>query len=73
MRKKQKTIRDLRKLKGWTQVELAHHTGVAPSTIYNWESGRFEPRVSQLRDLAVALDVTMDEIELVDEGKLAAA
>jgi transcriptional regulator with XRE-family HTH domain len=73
MRKTRRTIRDLRKLKGWTQVELARHTGVAPSTIYNWEAGRFEPRVSQLRDLADALGVTMDEIEMVDEGKLAAA
>ncbi len=69
-----KTIREWRKEKGWTQAELAYHAGVAPSSVYNWESGRFEPRASQLRDLAAALGVKMDDIELEVPGKdLAAA
>jgi len=62
------TIRQLREAKNWTQAELAHRAGVAPSTIYNWERGKFEPRVGQLRDLAAALGVRMDEIALVLEG-----
>ena len=68
-----KTIRELRKEKGWSQAELAHRAGVAPSSVYNWESGRFEPRASQLRDLAAALDVKMDDIELAEPGKELAA
>ena len=68
-----KTIRELRKEKGWSQAELAHRAGVAPSSVYNWESGRFEPRASQLRDLAQALDVKMDDIELLEPGKELAA
>ncbi len=71
-RVKRKTLRELRAEKGWSQAELAHQIGVSPSTIYNWESGRFEPRMSQLRDLATALNVTMDEIELSDAKKAAA-
>ncbi len=70
-----RSLKELRTERGWNQAELAHRIGVAPSTIYNWESGRFEPRFSQLRELAAVLEVTMDEIELVEEhreGKLAA-
>jgi transcriptional regulator with XRE-family HTH domain len=68
-----KTIRQLREDRGWTQVDLAVKIDVAPSTIYNWERGKFEPRVSQLRDLAEVFGVRMDEIELLDEveGKAA--
>jgi transcriptional regulator with XRE-family HTH domain len=68
-----KTIKYLRKEKGWSQAELAHRVGVAPSSIYNWESGRYEPRASQLRDLAAALDVKMDDIDLITSGKELAA
>ncbi len=57
-----KTIKQLREAKGWTQVELANKLSVAPSTIYNWERGRFEPRLKQLRDLARALGVSMNDI-----------
>lgn len=70
-----KTIRELRAERGWTQVELAFKLGVTPSTVYNWEKGRFEPRVSQLRDLARVFDVKMDDIELIipsESKKLAA-
>jgi transcriptional regulator with XRE-family HTH domain len=63
-----KTIRQLREAKGWTQVELAHHVGVTPSTVYNWERGRFKPRVEQLRDLASTLGVRMDDIALTITG-----
>ena len=62
-----KTIRQLREERGWTQLELANRLGVTPSTIYNWERGRFEPRASQLRQLAQAFAVKMDDIELVPE------
>ena len=59
-----KTIKELRDERGWTQLDLAYRLGVSPSTIYNWERGRNEPRVSQMRELAGVLGVKMDEIEL---------
>ena len=62
------TIEELRRARGWTQLELANRLGVTPSTIYNWERGRYEPRVSQLRDLARLFGVRMDEIGLVEPG-----
>lgn len=61
-----KTIRQLREEKGWTHLQLANMIGASPSSIYVWESGRKEPRVSHLRALADAFGVRMDEIELVD-------
>lgn len=70
-----KTIRDLRSGKGWTQADLAYQLDVAPSTIYNWESGRSEPRLAQFKQLALLFGVCMDEIEIpeADAKKLAAA
>lgn len=69
-----KTIRQLRKEKGWTQQELAAQVGVSLATVYNWESGKYEPRASQFRALGLALGVPMESIELVgeEEGKAAA-
>ena len=69
-----KTIRQLREERGWSQFELATKLGVTPSSVYNWESGRFEPRASQFRQLATVFGVSMDDIELPEPqtGKLAA-
>ncbi len=62
-----RTIRQLREERGWTQLELAYRLGVTPVTIYNWERGRTEPRVSQFRQLARTFGVSMDDIALVGE------
>jgi repressor LexA len=63
-----KTIRQLREAREWTQVDLANKLDVAPSTVYNWERGKVEPRVSQLRKVADVFGVRMDEIALVIQG-----
>lgn len=68
-----KTIREHRESKGWSQADLAFRAGVSPSTIYNWEAGRFEPKASQLRKLAQALEVSMDDIDFESDTKKAAA
>lgn len=59
-----KTIRELREERGWTQLELAYRLKVTPSTIYCWESGRYEPAISKFRLLAQTLGVSMDDIAL---------
>ncbi len=68
-----KTIRELRTERGWSQLELANRAGVTPSTIYNWERGRFEPKATQLRAVARAFGVSSDDIELVEEESKAEA
>ena len=68
----EKTIRELRQQHEWTQLELANRLGVTPSTVYNWERGNWEPRASQLRQLANLFSVRMDDIKLAEPEKIAA-
>jgi phosphoribosylformylglycinamidine cyclo-ligase len=58
------TIKELRKAAGLTQLELSNRLGVTPSTVYKWERGANEPSATNLRDLARALGVSMEEIDL---------
>ena len=61
------TIRQLRGERGWTQLHLAIRLGVTPVTIYNWERGNSEPRVTQFRHLARLFGVSMDDLTLANE------
>jgi transcriptional regulator with XRE-family HTH domain len=68
-----KTIRELREARGWTQLDLAFKLEVTPTTVYNWERGRYEPSASKLRAIAQVFGVSMDDIALVEEAGKAAA
>ncbi len=68
-----KTIRQLREAQGWTQLELAYRLEVTPGTVYAWESGRSEPKVSQLRAMARLFGVSSDTIELEERASKRAA
>ncbi len=57
-----RTIRELREERGLSPVELAADLGVSLATIYNWETGKSEPRASMLREIADVLEVRMDNI-----------
>jgi DNA-binding XRE family transcriptional regulator len=59
-----KTIRALRRERGWTQFELALKVGVQPQAVYFWESGRRTPQVPQLRKLGQVFGMCSDEIDL---------
>ena len=63
------TIRQLREERGWTQLHLAIQLGVTPVTIYNWERGNSEPRVTQFRQLARLFGVSMDDLTLKSEAE----
>ena len=69
-----RTVRQLREEHQWTQLELANKLGVTPATVYNWERGKYEPKAGQLRALARAFGVSMDEIDFegADQVKTAA-
>jgi DNA-binding XRE family transcriptional regulator len=58
------TIDVLRRERGWTQFQLALAIGVQPQTIYLWESGRRQPKVSQMRKLGKVFGRCSDEIDL---------
>lgn len=63
-----KTIRELRRERGWTQFELALAVGVQPQTVYLWESGRRLPHVPQMRRLGQVFDLCSDDIVLEPEA-----
>lgn len=47
---------------GLTQAEFAKKIGVSLSTVINWEKGRTEPDVSQLRKISELSGIPMDYI-----------
>lgn len=55
-----KTIANLRKSKGWTQVELAEKLMVSDKAISKWESEAGFPEISQLPVMAKLFNVTID-------------
>ena len=57
-----KRISVLRKQKGMTQMELANKFGISFQAVSNWERGISMPDISNLTDLADALDSTIDYI-----------
>jgi transcriptional regulator with XRE-family HTH domain len=61
-----KTLRELREAKDWSQAKLAAQLDISPSTVFNWESGRSEPRFSQARAVAALLGVSLDDLEFVE-------
>jgi DNA-binding XRE family transcriptional regulator len=71
----QHTIKSLREKEGWSQAELAALIGVAPSTVYNWESNKVEPRLGQFKQLSLLFQLPMDNIVIpaVATKKLLAA
>lgn len=60
-------IRHVREREGKTQEDLAFEAGVHPTWISRIESGRFDPRWSSVRRLAIALGVTMTELVALSE------
>lgn len=44
------------------QTEFAKALEVSPATIYNWESGKTEPSISQLRAISRLSGVPIDNI-----------
>ena len=53
-------LRELRIKSGMTQNEIATKLGVSGQTILNWENGIYEPKISQLIELADLFNVTVD-------------
>ena len=60
-------IREARKRKGITQAELSKRTEVHRNTIINYETGRRDPRVKDLKKIAKALNVSL--VELIGQEK----
>ena len=55
-------IRKSRKKQGLSQEELAKISGLSRSSIINFETGKRDPRVKDLRKIAKALNVHVQEL-----------
>ena len=69
-----KHIAELRKRKGYTQKKLGEILDISDKTISKWELGFIAPDITLINALAIALDVTIEEIlkgeSIPDEQKL---
>ncbi len=59
-----KTIRQLREVRGWTQLDLAHRLGVSGWSVYTWERGLFRPRKESRRRLAELFGISVQDLAL---------
>ena len=57
-----KRFQILRKKSCKSQKAIEAETGIPQRTLSDWESGRFEPRVSEVLKLAPALGVSITEL-----------
>ncbi len=56
------TIRKYRRLKDWTQEQLAEKLGVSYQSVSRWENGSTYPDIEFLPTIALLFDVSMDEL-----------
>jgi transcriptional regulator with XRE-family HTH domain len=57
------TLKELRKSRGISQVELAIQLGVSPSSIYKLEAGKQMPKFPLVRRICAFFDVPLDSLE----------
>jgi transcriptional regulator with XRE-family HTH domain len=57
-----KRLKQARQRYGLTQSELAERLGTTQQTIARWETGKAEPSLAALRDLAICLCTTVDSL-----------
>lgn len=58
-----------RKLKGYTQEDLAEKTSVGVRTIQRIEKGEVQPHLQTVKLLAVGLDINVDDLIVVENPK----
>lgn len=57
-----KRIKDLRKKRGWRQIDLAAHAELSKTHICEVETGKREIGIEALKRVAESLDKTLSEI-----------
>lgn len=61
-------LKRLRTQKGLSQQKLAKLSGVSQTAIYHWEKGIRTPKIGQVRNIAIALGVSISE--LIDDWSM---
>jgi len=55
-------LRQLRKERGLTQIELAKHFNISNATIGNYETGDREPDLEMSKKIATFFNISLDEL-----------
>ena len=56
-----KTLKSMRKLKNWTQQQLADRVGLKRSVIGAYEEGRAEPKIESLLAFSRLFNMSIDD------------
>ena len=62
MARKLTQLRKIRRLRDFTQEELAAKAGISDAAVYHAENGSHSPRLSTLEAIADALDVEVQDL-----------
>jgi len=65
-----KKIIALRKQRGWTQYRLFKEAGISQSNLSRIEGGLLSPSYKQLCKIAVALNVSIQEFDIINDKRL---
>ena len=57
-----KSVKSIRKRRGWTQAWCAWMVGVAPNSWARWENGESMPTIRMAKNIADVLGVTLSEL-----------
>lgn len=55
------TIRKMRLERGWTEYQLAEHSGLTQSTISSWYRKNMQPSVASLERICGAFNITLSQ------------
>lgn len=55
-------LSEIRKQKNISQAELAASLGVTQGSVSAWETGRWEPSIDALKQMAAIFNCTVDEL-----------
>jgi transcriptional regulator with XRE-family HTH domain len=70
-RKQRFRVKELAQSRGWSKDDLARKSGVKFSTVQRiWQNRTANPLYDTLKALALALEVTVDELEQKDPSQL---
>lgn len=59
------TFKDLVKVKGMTQKELAHRAGISERAISHWNSGRNLPSLEEAFRVSLILGVSLEKLATI--------
>ena len=62
----QHTLRELRRLRGWSQIEVAERARICPKRYSKFETGERRPRLDELEAICRALEVSVDCVLIGD-------